>query len=338
MTDAADGNAVRVFDRGADGMLTTEGVYLTGGDGNGGGLANQGSIVVSRNHKYLFVVNAGTDDISSFAIRRDGLHLVDRVPSGGAMPVSVTTHRNLVYVLNGADAGSIMGFRIGRRGTLSPIPGSARPLSGAMVTAPAQIAFSRDGRYLAVSEKATNIIDIYTVGWGGRPSEPHPQASAGETPFGLGFGRRNQLVVSEAFGGAPGLASASSYNVSRNGTLSVATGALGNTQTAACWAAVTPNGRLAYTANTPSNTISGYWIARDGTLSLVDPDDGITGMSNDGDHPKDLGFSQNGRYLYALNVGTGTVGIFAVGADGSLTKRGDSEAVLPASVNGIAAW
>jgi len=339
MTNQSDGNAVAVFTRGGDGMLTTAGTYATGGRGNGGDLGNQGSIVLSKDRRYLFVVNAGTHDLSSFSIRPEGLELVDRVPSGGEMPVSVTTDGDLVYVLNGAGAGSIMGFRIGKGGSLVAIPGSSRHLSGAMVTAPAQIAFSRTGDYLAVSEKVTNLIDIYTLNADGTASGPQAQASAGQTPFGLGFGLRNQLVVSEAFGGTPGLASASSYNLDREGNLSVATAALGNTQTAACWAAVTPDGRLAYTANTPSNTISGYRIAADGTLSLVDPDDGITGTSNPGDLPKDLGFSLNGRYLYALNVGTGTVGIFRIGPAGTLTHIGDSDAVLPAGVvNGIAAW
>jgi len=339
MTDAADANAVVMFSRGADGMLSDPQTYYTGGMGNGGGLGNQGSIVVSEDRKYVFVVNAGSDDVSSFAIRPDGLELVDREWSGGTLPVSLTTYQDLVYVVNDDDMGpgSILGFRIEKGGDLTPVSGSAQPLSGAPTTAPAQIAFSRDGRYLAVAEKATNLIDIYTVNGDGVASSPNAQPSAGATPFGLGFGLRDQLIVSEASGGAPGQASASSYNVTGDGTLSVATGALGNTQTAACWAAVTPDGRLAYTANTPSNTISGYWIAPGGSLSLVDAD-GVTGQGGAGDLPKDLAFSHDGRYLYALNVGTGTVGAFAIGADGGLTHVGDSDSVLPGSVNGIAAW
>ncbi len=337
MTNQSDGNQVAVFMRQDDGSLDWAGAYPTGGLGTGGDLGNQGSIVVSGNRQHLFVVNAGTDDVTAFDIGPGGLEFINRVPSGGDMPVSVTTYGKLVYVLNAAGEGSIMGFNIGKDGGLYPIPGSSRPLSGADMTGGAQIAFSRDGRFLAVSEKGTNSIDIYTVNKDGTASGPEVYPSAGQTPFGLGFGLRDQLIVSEAFGGAPGQASASSYQVERDGGLSLVTETLFNTQTAACWAAVTPNGKLAYTANTPSNTISGYWIAPDGTLSLVDAD-GMTGVSNPGDLPKDLGFSHNGDYLYALNVGSGTVGIFAIGDDGGLTHIGDSDAVLPASVNGIAAW
>ncbi len=338
MTNAADGNAVAVFTRSGEGTLEPAGSWATGGLGNGGDLGNQGSIVVSRNHQFLFVVNAGSDDISSFAIRPGALELVSRVSSGGMQPVSVATYQDLVYVVNAGGKGSIMGFRVGEDGSLAPVSGSSMPLSGADAPGPAQIAFSRDGRFLAVSEKATNLIDIYTLNRDATPSGPMAQPSAGETPFGLGFGLRDQLIVSEAFGGAAGLASASSYHVARDGTLDVITPALGNTQTAACWAAVTPNGRLTFTANTPSNTISGYWIAPDGSLSLVDQD-GVTGMSNAGDLPKDIAFSHNGRYLYALNSGAGSVGVFVIGDDGSLTHLQDSDAVLPAGVvNGIAAW
>lgn len=339
MTNEAD-NAVAMFRRGGDGTLSYVGSYATGGMGTGDEsvLGNQGAIAVGQSRRYLFVVNPASDDVTSFRVGADGLEWAGKVPSGGEFPVSITTYGDLVYVLNAGGSGSIQGFEIEKGGSLSPIPGAWKPLSGAEVTAAAQIAFSGTGGFLAVSEKATNLIDIYTVDGEGLPSDPYPQASEGTTPFGLGFGLRDQLIVSEAFGGAPGQASASSYNVASDGTLYTATGVLGNGQTAACWAAVTPDGRLAYTANTPSNNLSGYRIAADGSLTLAQTG-GISGVAQAGDLPKDLGFSHDGQYLYSVNVGTGTIGMFAIETDGSLTHLGNTDAVLPAGVvNGIAAW
>lgn len=339
MTNDAAGNAVAVFTRGASGELSFSGTVPTGGLGSGGGLGNQGSLGLSDDNRFLFVVNAGSDEVSAFAVSPVGLTLVDRVPSAGPRPVSLTISHDVLYVLNAGGAGNIAGFRIAQDGSLSPIPGSIQPLSGAAATGAAQIAFSRDGRTLAVSEKATNMIDVYSVDANGVASAPNSQPSAGQTPFGLDFGHRGLLVVSEAFGGGAGQASASSYRVGRDGTIEVVTATLGNTQTAACWAAVSKDGLFAYTSNTPSGTISGYRIdPTDGSLSLVDAD-GRTAVTNPGDRPLDIAFNHNGRYLYVLNSGVGTVGAYAIGADGSLTHLGDSDAVLGAGVaNGMAAW
>ena len=42
------------------------------------------------------------------------------------------------------------------------------------------------------------------------------------------------------------------------------------------------------------------------------------------DVPLDLDVSRDGHFLYVLKAGTGTVGAYAVGADGSLTALSDS--------------
>jgi hypothetical protein len=46
---------------------------------------------------------------------------------------------------------------------LSPLPGSTRPLTGGVAADPAEVNFSPDGDFLIVTEKATNLIDTYTV-------------------------------------------------------------------------------------------------------------------------------------------------------------------------------
>ncbi len=76
-------------------------------------------------------------------------------------PVSIAVDRRLLYVVHaGGMAGAqdvVTGFLIGPGGTLDPIAGSSQPLSAAL-TAPAQVGFSADGRFLLVTEKATNLI------------------------------------------------------------------------------------------------------------------------------------------------------------------------------------
>ena len=331
-SNAVAGNQVLQFARAADGELSGPQAFATGGTGTSGGLGNQGGVVLSGDHRWLFVVNAGSDELSLFRVKNDGLEVIDRVSSGGDRPVSVTVHHNLVYLLNAGGTGNITGFVVDADGTLHPLANSTRPLSSAAAGA-AQVEFSPDGRVLVVTEKATNVISTYAVGADGRATGPNPQLSIGMTPFGFAFGPRGTLVVSEAFGGAPGASALSSYTVGGTGSLNVVSPSVGTTETAACWVVITQNGRYAYTSNTGSGTISGYRLGTGGELTLLDAN-GITATTGAG--PIDLALSGNSRYLYSLNSGAGTISAFRVHSDGSLLPI-PGVAALPAGANGLAA-
>src|SRR5262249_1838942 len=153
-SNAADGNQILIFDRGFDGRLRPGGAVATGGTGTGEGLGNQGGLVLSQNERWLVGVNAGSDDLSVFEVRRNGLDRKSQTPYGGSRAVSVTMHGRLVYVLN-HDSENITGFTLSRLGVLEPLPSSTRPLSGAGPD-PAEIRFSPDGDLLVVTEKGTN--------------------------------------------------------------------------------------------------------------------------------------------------------------------------------------
>lgn len=102
MTDDDTGNEVIMFHRTAHGLLVPGGAFSTGGLGSGNGLGNQGALALSAGNRWLFVVNAGSNEVSVFRVEPSGLTLVDRQPSGGSRPVSVTVDRNLLYVLSAA--------------------------------------------------------------------------------------------------------------------------------------------------------------------------------------------------------------------------------------------
>src|SRR5262249_42788016 len=161
-TNSASGNQVQVYETVPDGnpTLTTE--VATGGLGNGAGLGSQGALAVSADHRFLFAVNAGSNDVSSFEIRPHGLKWVSKVSSGGTTPISLTVHDDLLYVLNEGGSGNIAGLRIHHNGALSAIAGSSEPLSSS-ASGPAQVGFDRDGDSLVVTEKNTNKIVIYHV-------------------------------------------------------------------------------------------------------------------------------------------------------------------------------
>ena len=333
MSNAAVGNRILAFHRAANGTLTPGGSFATGGLGSGGGLGNQGGLVLTDNGRWLLGVNAGSNDVSLFAVDDDGLRLTDKAPSGGTQPISVTIHRRLVYVLN-AGSETVSGFRLRPQGTLSPIAGSTRPLSGTGV-GPAQVQFSRDGRWLIVTEKAANLIVTYPVDEDGLLGSPLLQPSQGTTPFGFAVGEHRRVFVSEAFGGAPDSSAVSSYRLGRDGFLEVLSPSVATHQTAACWVIVTEDGRFAYTTNTGSGSISGYAIDDDGRLTLLNVD-GRTADTGAGSAPIDLALSDDGRFLFVLNSGAHSIGVFRIRHDGQLqpvmTLSG-----LPLAANGLAA-
>jgi 6-phosphogluconolactonase (cycloisomerase 2 family) len=332
ITNSPGGNAVLAYSRAEDGTLSFQGSFATGGLGTGAGLGSQGALVVSANHQWLFAVNAGSNQVSAFAITDAGLALMDVEGSGGMMPVSVTSYQDMVYVLNAGGSGNIAGFSLGQNGDLMPIAGSFQPASnGGVGAAPglAQISFTPDGGALVVTEKATNLIDTYVV-TDGVASAPVTHPSAGLTPFGFAFNQRGILVVSEAFGGAPGGSALSSYAVDGN-DVRLITPSVWTTQTAACWVAIAKNGKYAYTTNAGSASVSSYRIARNGSLKLLNPVAGTTGAG-----AVDMAFSNNSSFLYALASGGHTISMFALQGDGSLAPLGSIG--VPAGVAGLAAY
>jgi len=337
LTNASSGNAVLVFSRSADGQISPGGAFATGGTGTGKGLGNQGALTIDSGHRFLFAVNAGSDNISVFRIRENSLQLIDVVPSGGKQPISVTISHNILYVLNngGAAGGAdtIAGFAVGPQGHLKPIV-SGLPLSAASV-GPAQIGFNVDGDVLLVTEKNTNNIDLFTVDDNGVAVGPTVIPSAGQTPFGFAFGKRDQVFVSDAFGGAANAGAVSSYAVSDQSALRPITPVAADKQTAPCWVVLTNDGRFAYTTNTGSGNVSGYRVGFDGTLRLLNGD-GVTANTGSRSIPLDAAISSDNRFLYVLTPGTSNIQGFFISQNGSLLPLTQA-AGIPASATGLVA-
>lgn len=331
-TNATSGNSVLIYRRSADGSLTAAGYAATGGTGSGAGLGSQGAVTLSSDGNWLLVVNAGSNEVSSFAVGGGGaLTLRGRASSGGVMPISVTVHDGIVYVLNAGGTGNISGLRLGLDGSLSPIAGSTRGLSTA-AAGPAEVSFDASGAWLVVTEKNTNKIDTWHVDANGIATGRVVNASAGTTPFGFAFTSQGVLAVSEAFGGAVDASATSTYTINADGTLHLISASVPTTETAACWVVATNNGRYVYAANAGSASVSGYSV-RGGQLTLLDAN-GKSG--NTGASPTDEAISQNGQFLYTLNGGSHTISAFGISqATGDLSGAGS--ATIPAGAVGIAA-
>ncbi len=190
MSNARDGNTVVAYYRDADGTLTEQGRYATGGTGSGSFEDTANGLVLGTSkgeaapnnlieladggQQLLFATNAGSNSISVFQVNPDGLDLVDVERSNGEKPVSVTVNDGLAYVLNSGEknddlfdadgnvidncttgkAPTVTGFTLSAGGDLSPIKGSTRKLVSKQATSGcAQVSFTPDGKTLVVTER-----------------------------------------------------------------------------------------------------------------------------------------------------------------------------------------
>jgi 6-phosphogluconolactonase len=336
-------NSVAVLQRSFFGSLVKRDVVATGGKGVGVGttapppdpLGSQNALVKSDDGRWLFATNAGSNQVSVFAIQGRHLDLVDVQASGGAFPVSVAQRGNRVYVLNAAGTSTVTAFQLTPGGQLVALPketrllGTDAPLVGNQPNVgqtPAQLQFSPDGRWLAVSVKnaaGKGWFEVFGVGRDGSlAADPSITPSNDPQPFGFDFDNRGHLITSQAAGSA-----ASSYAVGADGSLRAISADIANGQAAACW--LTVAGRFAFTANAGKGNISAYRIGQGGELNLLG--NGIAGSLESGAAPTDLKASADGAFLYVGNSLGGNVDTFLVLPDGRLLQVGNTPVFAGAS-------
>ncbi len=333
MTNAASNNQIAAYTRNQDGSLQAAASYSTGGNGSGGTidpLHSQGSLRLSADHRLLFAVNAGSGTVSSFAVDGSELTLADTQPSGGSAPSALAQSGDLLYVLNSGGSGNVSGFHVSAHGHLRPIANSTRDLSDTAAGA-TSLAFSPNRQFLVVTERATNNIDVFRVLDDGSLSTIQVNPSADAVPFAAVFAPNGALIVGAASNFV------SSYQLHHDRTLSPITASLPTLGKATCWDVVTPSGRFVFTANAGTANLSGFAIARDGSLAPLGAT--IVGANPAGSVNLDTAISADGKFLYTLNTGTGSIGAFSVDHDGFLTAL-TTTGGLPVAfgLNGIAAY
>ena len=327
-TDNLAGNSIVAYARAADGTLTQAGVYPTGGLGGqlaGSAVdhtASQGALAYDSAGHLLYAVNAGSNTITSFAVRGDRLIRLQTIASGGTFPVSVTVHDRQLYVLNARDGGSIQGYlRLG--GFLVKVPSWHRDLgfnpapSPEFTSTPGQIAFTPDGSKLIVTTKGDGqSIEVYPVSPFGLAAKPVVTADPGNVPFAIAFDQQDHLVIAEA-----GPSALATFTINRDATLSLIT-RTATGQAATCW--VTSTGNKLYASNAGSGSVSGY----------LDDNAGLSALGNTGTDPGtvDATASGNGRFLYVQTGRDGIVDEFAISNSGALSAIGS--VTVPGGVGG----
>ncbi len=349
-------NQVVVFKRSATGALEEMQRIGTGGAGSLGNqpfgqdfLDSNNAVELSGNGKLLFVVNAGSDSISSFRVGHKGkLKFADQKPSGGDNPTSVDTHKGLLYAFN-VDSNDISGFRYSKKGKLKPIANSTQQLATPNGTNSAgfpepfadQVIFSPNGKVLIVPERLSNNfqgqLDTFAVDSDGRAGPVHSNASNGVIPFGLAWDNHGHLVV--ANGGPPpnfSPGSASTYGLSGTTLTPIDNKTAGADAT--CWVVVTKDGKYAFMANQPPGqpgSVSRFSISSSGQLTLL----GVIPTSG---AAADMALSRDSRYLYVQNIGPpmttdkAKIDVYRV-KGGTLKHLAVVDSNVPGSASGLAA-
>jgi 6-phosphogluconolactonase len=343
-------NSISVFARAANGTLAAQGTTPIGGNGGLAQFADgtEGSLILTPDGQRLFAADAGSNQISVVDVHDGQLTPVSVSGSAGEGPVSLTYGGGLLYVLNAANGSdspaNVAGFSVDSNGTLHSIPNSIRPLSAAHPN-PAQVLIDPRRRTLIVTEKGTNLIDVYQVGGDGSLTGPTLVHSAGIVPFGMAFVKNadpSELIVDDATGGTNGVGGITAYTLSD--ALTPLQGPAFDQQLAPCWMVVTGDGRLAYASNADNRSISGYRIGSDGAIGLLSAN-GITATTPGDTFPLEESLSRDSQFLYVLDSrlllakpGPATLSGFRIQSDGQLSPVVDPGSItLPFSAIGLAA-
>jgi len=318
-------NAVVVLGRNDDGTLAevAGSPFATGGRGlvvpAGGDFDAQGS--VRRHDRYVLAVNPGSDSVAVLAVDGPRLMPVAGSPfaSGGVTPLSITAHGDLVYVanqaipfLNPSRKPNITGFRMSADGRLTPIPGSTIEFPAGQ--GPAQIEFNPSGSVLAVTAgfQTDGRIHTFAVMPDGTlkegPGSPFVTREVSGTVGYSWSADGRHLLVSNFRGSAMTVFAVDSTTAA----IEPKGPAYPNGGGAACWTALSPDGKTLYTGNFVGNSISAYAVMPDGTLSLLGTVARREAMKPD---TKDIEISPDGKYLYAIGPIARHVAVFAIGAD-----------------------
>lgn len=297
---------------------TETGRFETGGAGTGHPLPATNSVALSRDRKWLAVVNAGSHEVSLFRLGSSGPKLSSRIDSGGLFPLSLAFRGRHLYVLNsGSD--SVASFNVTPNGTLLPFESEGVRRLTAVNGRATTLGVTPDGRHLIVSERGVNRLTAFAIGQGGHlaPAGRTLETEA-KSPFALSF--LGSTIYSIFAGQGPGNSAVAPYRLTRDGRPAPLGAPVMTGETAACWSALSGRRRLLYVANAGSHSLTGFRVGPHGSPPLIEGEP-IRVETDSDQHPRDLAFTRVDRTLAVLMSGTASVNFYKVGRWGALTLQ-----------------
>ena len=298
-TNPNGANAVLAYSRNVNnGLLTFVGQFDTGGRGlvDIGG-AQSHALVATRTQ--LFVVNPGSNDFTTFALRNDGsLLFMGVTSSGGVRPVSITVSGNVIYVLNqgqlGVATASCNGFTLGDDGL--PVSIGTYDVIYEAESIPTDVFFTRNGARLVVLLNGSDAIDTFSASADGALTV-NRRLTGVSSPVG---GARSPVQPFVAFIALDNDTTPRMISIRATGIAlpSIVSSAGLASTISPCWAVATPNGKKVWSSNFASGSLTLFASKLNGSIRSVStylPD-----SSNPGS--LDIAVDQRGKFLYRLRA------------------------------------
>jgi 6-phosphogluconolactonase (cycloisomerase 2 family) len=296
---------------------------LTGVSGNPfpSGL-NLRTVLVDPSGRFLYAASLNSNDVWTYAIdaTTGALTVLPRVngrngPLSMAMTrgaTAVTRTPKFAYVTNSDTTGggnSVSAFSIDGKGSLAPVAGSPFSTStGTAGNSPLSITADPSGRFVYTTNfQSPNNVSAFTINSGTGALAAiggSPFASGGSGPISMAIdpSGRYAYVVNEF---TPNV---SSFTLgASSGVLTpVSTITPGSTPVSI---ATDPAGQYAFVANYGSSNVSAYFINKDNSGSLFDPN-GVLYAA--GINPRGITVDPTGKFVYTANEGSGTVSAWII--------------------------
>jgi 6-phosphogluconolactonase len=343
---------------------------IRGASGNTGALVT-GTKAVQYSPRFAYVTNQTDQSISEYTINdtTGALTAVIGSPlSDGNGPQVVAATPNGKFVFTGNSNGSISEYKVDpTTGSLTLVTGS--PLKG--LGNPVSLVVDPKSKFLLVADQTSKTLSSYTIsGTGVLKLKKSASVSVSPTVVALDPTGERALVAAGTstlyyftINADGSIGSSSSYNA---GNLPVASSidptsqylfqvnnaentvdvytllntgvqsgapvyATGNSPSAVL---AEPSGRYVYVANSADNAVSGYSL--DNSSGVLTP---IAGTFPTGSGPDSLAASNDGKYLYAVCKNSGTVSIFIINSDGTLTVAGSATTgTAPTSITTVGTY
>ena len=277
-------NAVIAFRQSSSGQVKQIGSFNTAGTGvaNPQGLLgpddSDKEVIASSNGRLLFAVNQGSNSIAVFRVNQNGsLALVNHaaVGSGGTEPVSLSIANNRLYVVNRGD--EVQGQAAGIAPTITVFNirsnGTLTENWAATTTLPVGLSPSQ---LLISSTSRLAFLDTFT---------PPPLNNVTDA---------NEVLP---------------YQIASNGALiPVSSGGLGAPATPPLLLGLVqhPTQSIIYAGLTGANQVGVFTFDSGGDLKLA------TTFAIQGGGPCWTTVSANGKFLYTVDTGTNSVGVFSL--------------------------
>lgn len=291
-------------------------------------VGSQGGLIVAG--KCLLVVNAGSNDVSTFKIASSGeIEFAGKFASNGLFTDSIAERDGLVYSLNAGGNGSIQGYTLSQfncglihiggpvdlvqgGGSESDAPSPFNPPFG--VAKPSQIGFTPEGHILVTIPipgggqnfpKGAGVFQIFEI-YSGDGSASSPRSTAisdrpGSVPFAFDWdGDGNLLVVENVIEGfdpmrAP-MGGLSVWEIDEDRVYNNV-GVIGAEQGFVCWVEYIAQNQCVYSANSGTTGSISSYAQENGAYGLVES----VAASLNG--PLDLIASADGEFLYTISPG-----------------------------------